>query len=51
MKIIVAFCKNNGIGKNNSLPWKLKKDLLYFKNKTILKYSQGQILNSILNLV
>ena len=35
MKIIVALCKNYGIGKNNSLPWNLKKDLLYFKNKTI----------------
>ena len=34
MKIIVALCKNYGIGKNNTLPWKLKKDLLYFKNQT-----------------
>ena len=31
MKLIVAFCKNRGIGINNTLPWKLSKDLKYFK--------------------
>jgi len=35
MNIIVAVCKNNGIGKNNTLPWSLKQDLKYFKYKTI----------------
>ena len=35
MNIIVAVCKNNGIGKNNALPWALKKELKYFKEKTI----------------
>lgn len=35
MNIIVAVCKNNGIGKNNTLPWLLKQDLKYFKDKTI----------------
>jgi dihydrofolate reductase len=34
MNIIVASCKN-GIGLNNRLPWKLKKDMLFFKEKTI----------------
>ena len=35
MNIIVAVCKNNGIGKNNALPWMLKQDLGFFKKKTI----------------
>ena len=33
MNIIVAVCRNNGIGKNNTLPWLLKQDLKYFKDK------------------
>ena len=32
---IVAMCSNKGIGLNNTLPWKCKEDLLYFKNLTI----------------
>ena len=35
MNIIVAVCKNNGIGKNNALPWLLKQDLKFFKERTI----------------
>lgn len=31
---LVAVSKNNVIGKNNDLPWKLKRDLLHFKNYT-----------------
>lgn len=39
LSIIAAVCKTNsgtqiGIGKNNEIPWKLKNDLLYFKQKT-----------------
>ena len=30
---IVAFCKNNGIGKNNTIPWDIKDDILFFKIK------------------
>lgn len=33
--IIVAYCKNNGIGNNNDLPWSIKSDLKKFKNLTI----------------
>jgi dihydrofolate reductase len=33
--IIVAADLNNAIGKNNSLPWKLKSDLDFFKSITI----------------
>lgn len=34
--LIVAFTqKENGIGKNGKLPWKLKKDMLFFKTITI----------------
>lgn len=33
--IICAKGKNNEIGKNNSLPWHIKKDLKFFKEKTM----------------
>lgn len=32
--IIVACCKNRGIGINNQIPWRIKEDLTYFKNLT-----------------
>lgn len=32
---IVAIDKNNGIGKDNKLPWKLSEDLKYFKEVTM----------------
>lgn len=32
--IIVACCKNNGIGKNGTIPWSEPKDMQYFKNVT-----------------
>ena len=35
MKLIVAMSKNLGIGLKNKLPWRLKGDLEFFKNKTI----------------
>jgi dihydrofolate reductase len=34
LKLIVAMCKNRGIGYHNDIPWKIKKDLIYFSNKT-----------------
>ena len=34
-KIIVAICKNRGIGLNNIIPWKLIKDLEFFKKTTM----------------
>ena len=34
MNIIVAMCKNRGIGKNGKIPWSLKEDMVFFKNKT-----------------
>ena len=34
LKLIVAMCKNSGIGYHNDIPWNIKKDLLYFSNKT-----------------
>tara|TARA_B110001450_G_C17661986_1_gene497676 strand:- start:1051 stop:1557 length:507 start_codon:yes stop_codon:yes gene_type:complete len=33
-KIIVAMCKNRGIGNNNSLPWRIKEDLKHFSKIT-----------------
>jgi dihydrofolate reductase len=35
INIIVAKCRNNGIGYNNNLPWKLKNDMKNFKELTI----------------
>ncbi|MFA6992259.1 MAG: dihydrofolate reductase [Candidatus Gracilibacteria bacterium] len=32
--IIVAIDENNGIGIGNQLPWRLKKDMQYFKERT-----------------
>lgn len=34
LSLIVAIAKNNVIGVNNSLPWRLPADLQYFKQKT-----------------
>ena len=34
MNMIVAFCKNGGIGYKNKLPWHLPRELKYFKRKT-----------------
>ena len=30
LKLIVAMCQGRGIGNNNSIPWKIKKDLIYY---------------------
>ena len=35
MNIIVAYCKNRGIGMANKLPWRSLKDLEHFKRLTI----------------
>ena len=32
INIIVAMCKNNGIGYNNDLVWKFSSDMKKFKN-------------------
>ncbi|MDC0534604.1 dihydrofolate reductase [Francisellaceae bacterium] len=37
LSIIVAYDKNRGIGKNNTLPWCLKDDLKFFKETTANK--------------
>ena len=34
MNMIVAFCKNRGIGFQNKLPWHIPNELKYFKRKT-----------------
>ena len=34
LKLIVATCQDNGIGKDNSLPWRLKSELAYFARLT-----------------
>ena len=33
-KLIVATCQDNGIGKDNNLPWRLKSELAYFARLT-----------------
>ena len=35
MNIIVAMCKNRGIGYRGTIPWSLKEDMRFFRNKTI----------------
>ena len=35
MNIVVATCKNMGIGINNSLPWRILTDTYFFKYLTI----------------
>jgi len=35
MNLIVAYCRNRGIGFQNKLPWKLSSDMDRFKNLTI----------------
>ena len=34
INIIVAYCKNNGIGKDNALLWNIKEDMVKFKRLT-----------------
>ena len=34
LKLIVATCQANGIGKDNTLPWRLKSELAYFARLT-----------------
>ena len=34
VNIIVAYCKGNGIGKNNTLPWHIPQDLKHFSKVT-----------------
>lgn len=35
VKIIVAICENNGIGKDNRLPWRCRDDLRFFSTTTV----------------
>ena len=35
VNVIVAYCKNGGIGINNTLPWKISSDLKKFKRMTL----------------
>jgi len=44
MKLIVAFCKNRGIGFKNTLPWKLKSDMERFQKLTIGKGNNAVII-------
>lgn len=44
MNIIVAACKNRGIGINNTLPWKLKNEMKYFKEVTIGKGNNAVVM-------
>lgn len=40
--IIVAACKNRGIGYNNRIPWNLPKELKYFSAKTQFKIDENK---------
>ena len=41
VNLIVAFCKNNGIGNENSIPWKISSDLKKFKKYTSPKINEN----------
>ena len=43
INLIVAMCKNNGIGYKNELPWKISSDLKKFK-----KLTQGKGNNAVI---
>ena len=49
LKLIIAMCKNGGIGYRNNIPWKIKKDLFYFSNKTSGEYGKCIMRNSATN--
>ena len=44
LKLIVAHCKNKGIGKSNMLPWHLSSDLKHFKALTVGKNNNSIIM-------
>jgi len=44
MKLIVAFCKNRGIGFKNKLPWELSGDMNMFKHLTLGKGNNAVIM-------
>lgn len=48
VNIIVAHCDGRGIGNNNSIPWKIKKDLSYFMGLTSDTYSNDKIKNVVI---
>ena len=39
VKLIVAMCKNNGIGIDNKIPWRISEDMIYFSKKTSGDYA------------
>ena len=47
VNLIVAICKNNGIGKGNMIPWRIRDDLSYFSKKTSGYYGMS---NSNINI-
>ena len=44
VNIIVAYCKNRGIGIKNDLPWKIKEDLAKFRKLTIGKSNNAIVM-------
>ena len=44
VNIIVAYCKNNGIGKDNALLWNIKEDMAKFKSLTTGKHNNAIIM-------
>ena len=44
MNLIVAYCRNRGIGFKNKLPWNLSKEIKYFKELTIGEKNNGVVM-------
>lgn len=44
INLIVALCKNNGIGLSGSLPWNIKEDMKHFYNTTVGKGNNAVVM-------
>ena len=48
VKLIVAMCKNNGIGVDNKIPWRISEDMSYFSKKTSGDYGANIKKNAVI---
>jgi len=48
LNLIVAMCKNNGIGVDNKIPWRISEDMNYFSKKTSGDYEANIKKNAVI---
>ena len=51
VNIIVAHCNGGGIGKDGNIPWKLPRDMIYFKGLTTDTYNDDGSIDDVFMLV